>query len=200
MCFIERKFNSATYHILSVCFVPDIVLDVLCTQSCLTLQDPMHYSPPGSSVHGIFQARMLEWVAISSSRGSSQPGDLTCVSCIPCTAVGLFYHWATGASLTYVNSNLLSLSTSYILNHVRVEEIKVCSKSHSYFQWCWPAKPILFAFPSYLFHLLKAYSIYYRGSVHGKCPTHVFEWKKETSPREYYPWVENVSPEIFSWT
>ena len=38
-------------------------------QSCLTLCDPMDYSLPGSSVHGIFQARILEWVAISSSRG-----------------------------------------------------------------------------------------------------------------------------------
>ena len=44
------------------------------TQSCLTLCDPMDCSLPGSSVHGIFQARILEWVAISFSRGSS-PGD-----------------------------------------------------------------------------------------------------------------------------
>ena len=41
-------------------------------QLCLTLCDPMEYSWPGSSVHGIFQARILAWVAISSSRGSSQ--------------------------------------------------------------------------------------------------------------------------------
>ena len=40
--------------------------------------DPMDGSPPGSSVHGIFQARILEWVAISSSRGSSQPRDGNC--------------------------------------------------------------------------------------------------------------------------
>ena len=40
-------------------------------ESCPTLCDPMDYSPPGSSVHGIFQARVLEWVAISFSRGSS---------------------------------------------------------------------------------------------------------------------------------
>ena len=46
-------------------------------QSCLTLWDPMDYSPPGSFVHGIFQARILERVAISSSRGSSQPRDWT---------------------------------------------------------------------------------------------------------------------------
>ena len=49
---------------------------VLCliSQSCLTLCDPMDCSPPGSSVHGILQARILEWVAMPSSRGSSSPG------------------------------------------------------------------------------------------------------------------------------
>ena len=50
----------------------------------LTLWGPMNCSPPGSSVHGIFQARLLEWVAISSFRGSSQPRHQTCVSCISC--------------------------------------------------------------------------------------------------------------------
>ena len=44
-------------------------------QLCLTLCDPMDCSLPGSSIHGIFQARILEWVAISFSRGSSQPRD-----------------------------------------------------------------------------------------------------------------------------
>ena len=53
---------------------------VLVTQSCPTLCDPMDCSPPGSSVHGILQARILEWVAISSSRGSSRPKDQTPVS------------------------------------------------------------------------------------------------------------------------
>ena len=51
-------------------------------QLCLTLFDPMDWSPPGSSVHGISQTRILEWVAISSCRGSSQPGDQTHISCI----------------------------------------------------------------------------------------------------------------------
>ena len=49
-------------------------------QSCLTPCDPMYHSPPGSSVHGILQARILEWVAVSSSRGSSRPRDWTRVS------------------------------------------------------------------------------------------------------------------------
>ena len=52
----------------------------LVTQSCLTLCSPMDCSLPGSSVHGIFQARILEWAAISSSKGSSCPRDQTQVS------------------------------------------------------------------------------------------------------------------------
>ena len=51
-------------------------------QSCPTLCNPMDYSPPGFSVHGILQTRILEWVAILSSRESSQPRDWTYVSCI----------------------------------------------------------------------------------------------------------------------
>ena len=54
---------------------------VLVSQSCPTLCDPMDCSPPGSFVHEISQVRILEWVAISFSRGSSQPRDQTHVSC-----------------------------------------------------------------------------------------------------------------------
>ena len=49
---------------------------------CPTLCDPMDCSPPGSSVHGILQARILEWGAISSSRGSSRPRNRTQISCM----------------------------------------------------------------------------------------------------------------------
>ena len=55
---------------------------VFVAQSCPTLCDPMDCSPPGSSVHGILQARILEWVAIPFSKGSSWPRDRTRVSCI----------------------------------------------------------------------------------------------------------------------
>ena len=54
----------------------------LIAQSCPTLCDPKDCSPPGSSVHGILQARILEWVAIYSPRESSQPRDQTCISYI----------------------------------------------------------------------------------------------------------------------
>ena len=66
-------------------------------QSCPTLCKPMNCSLPGSSVRGIFQARILEWVAISFSRGSSQPKDRTLVFHI----VGIrFTIWATRAPCT----------------------------------------------------------------------------------------------------
>ena len=54
---------------------------VLVGQLCLTLCDPMDCSPPGSSVQAILQVRILDWVAISSSRGSCPPRKWTCVSC-----------------------------------------------------------------------------------------------------------------------
>ena len=63
-----------------VCVCARMCVCVLVAQLCLTLCDPMDCSPPGSFVHGIFQARILEWVAISFSRGSSQPRDRTWVS------------------------------------------------------------------------------------------------------------------------
>ena len=53
---------------------------VLVAQSCPTLCNPMNYSPPGSSVHGILQARILDWVPIPFSRESSRPSDRTWVS------------------------------------------------------------------------------------------------------------------------
>ena len=58
----------------------DLCEAVKLTQSCLTLCDPMDCSPPGSSIHGIFQASILKWVAISSSSRSSWPRDWTWVS------------------------------------------------------------------------------------------------------------------------
>ena len=59
----------------------------LCVHLCLTLCDSVDCSPPGSSVHGILQAKILVWVAIPFLRGSSQPKDQSWVSC---TAGGFF--------------------------------------------------------------------------------------------------------------
>ena len=67
----------------------------------------MDCSPPTSSVHGILQARILEWVAISFSRGSSWPRDLTRVSC---TTGRLFTIWATREAQRRLSAKQLMLS------------------------------------------------------------------------------------------
>ena len=104
---------------------------VLVTQSCLTPCDPMDCSLPGSSVHGILQARILEWVAMPSSRGSSWPRDLTWISCI----AGRFFNLrATGKSsilhIVKYTFQCYSLKSSYSFLlpwhwHLR----KICNRS-----------------------------------------------------------------------
>ena len=83
--------------------------------------DPMDYSPPGSPVHGISQARTLEQIAISFSRGSSWPRDQTWVSC---TAGGFFMDWATweaieGRVSTWIiwNSSVKDISFFHLFIH-----------------------------------------------------------------------------------
>ena len=61
-------------------------------RSFLTLWDPAHCGTPGSSVHGLLQARIFQWVAIPSSRGSSWLQDQTCVSYVSCTGRQVCYH------------------------------------------------------------------------------------------------------------
>ena len=63
---LAQAASAQKKECVHVCFI---------TQACLTLCNPLDYSPPGFSVHGILQARILEWVAIPFSRGSSQPRD-----------------------------------------------------------------------------------------------------------------------------
>ena len=63
---------------------------VLSSFSCAQLCDPMDYSPSSSSVHGILQARIVEWVAMPSCRASSPPRDQTHISCLSCLAGRLF--------------------------------------------------------------------------------------------------------------
>ena len=72
-CFLDQCLVLRTRFVVII----SSVVAVLVTQVCLTLCDPMDYSPRGSSVHRILQAKILEWVAISFSRGSSRPRDWT---------------------------------------------------------------------------------------------------------------------------
>ena len=68
---------------------------MLVTQLCLTLCDPIDYTPPGSSVHRILQARILEWFAIPFSRESSWPRDGTCFCCVSWIGRYIHYHWTS---------------------------------------------------------------------------------------------------------
>ena len=72
----------------------------LCVLSYVRLSaTPLDYSPPSSSVHRLFQVRILEWVAISFSRGSSLSRDQIRVSCVFCTVGQVLYYWATWEAL-----------------------------------------------------------------------------------------------------
>ena len=87
------------YEVESIHAITQFLCASMCacsvTKLCLTLWDPMGCSTPGSFVPGISQARILEWIAISFSRGSSWPGFK------PCLLLGrwILYHWATWEAL-----------------------------------------------------------------------------------------------------
>ena len=80
---LEKEYLKAVYcHPAYLTYMQGVVC--VRAQSCLTLCNPKDCSPPDSSVHGIFQAITLEWVAVSYSRGSTPPRNQTHVSCISC--------------------------------------------------------------------------------------------------------------------
>ena len=94
---------------------------------CPSHRDPMECSPPGSSVHGIFQARILEWIAISSSRGSSWSRARTWVSCI---GKQILYHWATREVLrrhTDGQRHTERYSTSLIIRETQIKATRSSS-------------------------------------------------------------------------
>ena len=80
--FRTQKLGLHYAPVMNICIFLFFCFHVLVAQSCLTLCDPAGCSLPGSSVHGILQARILEWVAIPFSEGSAWPSDWTWVFCI----------------------------------------------------------------------------------------------------------------------
>ena len=97
-------------------FLKKLKIELPCVraQSCLTLCNPMNCSLPGSSVYGFLQANILEWVAISFSRGSSQPKNQTHFSCISCIASGFFTNWATWETQNYHIDPTIPLLGEYL--------------------------------------------------------------------------------------
>ena len=98
-CWVESTIFKFTLSWISICLVP---------QLCPTLCNPRGDSPPGSSVHGILQARILEWVATPFSRGSSWPKNRTEVSCI---AGRFFTIWATRETHVWLISRVLIIDS-----------------------------------------------------------------------------------------
>ena len=106
-CFFSRALLIHFFHILDkdmgtqeyVSTMLQIMVQagIVCVcaklfQFCLTLCNPMDHRPPGSSSHGILQARILGWVAMRSSRGSSRPRDRTHISYVSCLVRRVLYH------------------------------------------------------------------------------------------------------------
>ena len=114
-------------------------------QLCLTLCDPMNCILPGSSLHGISQARKLEWVAISSSRGSSRPRDRPQLSCGSFCVRQILYHWATWdthlTDLLFSHSAMSDSLWPHELEHAKFPcppSSRVCSNLCPLSLWCHP--------------------------------------------------------------
>ena len=87
----SRRVGLELVNKFPLLLTPQSVCACSVVPSCLTLCNPMDCSLPGSSVHGISQARIQKWVAISSPRGSSQPRDRNRISCISCIGRRFLY-------------------------------------------------------------------------------------------------------------
>ena len=118
----------------------------VCAQLCPTLCDHIDCSLPGSSVFGTFQARILEGIAISFSRGSSRPRDQTRVSHVSCTASGFFPAEPLGKphklSIPFSHSVVSNSLWPHRLQHARLPcpllTPGACSNSCPSNQWCRP--------------------------------------------------------------
>ena len=104
---------------------------MLVAQLCSTLCDPMDYSSPGSSVHGILQARILEWVAMPFSRGSIQPRDGTQVSHIAGRFFIILYH--SYHSLPFLSFFTREAPGYVYLTTKKKQKKKTCNHKYSTF-------------------------------------------------------------------
>ena len=105
----------------------------VCTESLIHfwLCDPMDCSPPGSSVHGILRARILEWVVIPFSRGSSWPRNGTHISWVSCIGRQIPYHWITWEALimTYFRvfwNNYTNSTERSLIPFIQLSPVKTC--------------------------------------------------------------------------
>ena len=132
-CRNRKNFRLSTIHKVSNLDFPSFswwnrnCCCCLVSKSYLTLWDPMHCSSSGSSVCGISKARILEWVTIPFSRGSSWTRDQAYISCLDRPAL---YHWATGEDLKQKLDIIKALNCPYLLSLASFLPF-------SYLQSCW---------------------------------------------------------------
>ena len=137
------------YHLWLSLYLCLFVYLCVCVHVCSVRSDclrPLDCSPEGSSVHGSLQARTLEWVAMSSSRGPSQPRDWTRFSLIFHTGRQILYHWATREAPTAIPlsiSDFIDITCayvsvwSYIYIHIQVQaHVHIPIHFHVYTQNC----------------------------------------------------------------
>ena len=126
-------FMSAFYSCPGTRFICTIFLDFhthalihdarSCSLTCVQL-----FATPGTIAHraplsrGLSRARILEWVAISSSKGSSWPRDRTCISCISCVGRQILYHWATWEA-----QDVVHMCNGIFLNHKKEQNWVICT-------------------------------------------------------------------------
>ena len=120
---LKNGYSGKCYGCVSVCSVASVM--------SASLRPYGLYSPPDSSVHGILQARILEWVATPFSRGSSWPRDRTHVSCVSCSCRWILY------SLSHLGSpNVMYISPQLTKEHIEKwkeeKELSNCEKTWRY--------------------------------------------------------------------
>ena len=140
-----------------------VVLFSFSLLSCVQLfHDRMNCSPLGSSVHEISQARILEWVAISFSRGSSWSRDWTCISCVSCIGRWILYHWATRGVLICMSITLWStiLITTLHIFFVLIFESALYIKDTDLSLPFWHAHTSLLLYNDFNFKSSHSYQIF----------------------------------------
>ena len=134
----SQYFSGSSWHLAQRHKSPpeQVMYACLVAQSFPTLGDSVGSRPPGSSVQEISQARMLEWVAVSSSRGSSRPRGQTCISCVARIAGGFLSRWAVGDShiASQFSATLLSafLSLNFQVCFPFFSSFEIFQTSHSW--------------------------------------------------------------------
>ena len=112
---ITVLFQRMIQFIIHILFASTMWMHAKLLQLCLTLCNLMDWSLPGFSVHGILQARILEWVAISFSKGSSWPRDWTHISC---TGRWILYPWTSWEALSLTCHRHISHPSSQLQGHL----------------------------------------------------------------------------------